>query len=64
MFLYALTFAGSRGSCLKTRQIGRVLKHLPRDPAIVNVIKQTCVMLFFHILPYSNQIRNENDVKT
>ena len=29
MFFHVLTFAGSRGCCLNTRPIGRVLKHLP-----------------------------------
>ena len=36
MFFHALTFAGSHGSCLNTRPIGRMLKHLPRDEASVN----------------------------
>ena len=42
MFFHALTFAGSQGRCLSTRQIGRVLKHFPTDPASVNAMKQTC----------------------
>ena len=42
---HALTFAGSRGCCLNTRPIGRVFKHLPRDPASVNAMKQTCVIV-------------------
>ena len=45
MFFHALTFAGSRGCCLNTRPIGRVFKHLPRDPASVNAMKQTCVIV-------------------
>ena len=45
MFFNALTFAGSRGSCLNTRPLGRVFKHHPRDPASVNAMKQTCVIL-------------------
>ena len=45
MFFHALTFAGSRGSCLNTRPIARVFKHLPRDPARVNAMKQTCVIV-------------------
>ena len=36
MFFHALTFAGSRGCCLKTRPIDRVFKHLLRDPASIN----------------------------
>ena len=36
---YALTFAGSRGSCLNMRPIGRLLKHLLRNPASVNAMK-------------------------
>ena len=43
MFLHALTVAGSRG-CLNMRPLGRVFKHRPRDPAIVNVMKQICVI--------------------
>ena len=44
-FFHALTFAGSRGSCLNTRPLGRVFKHRPRDPASVNAMKQTCVIV-------------------
>ena len=33
MFFHALTFAGSRGSCLNRRWEGRVFKRFPRDPA-------------------------------
>ena len=60
MFFHALKFAGSQGSCLNTRPKGRVFKHLPRDRASVNAMKQTCVIVFLHILPYSNPIRTEN----
>ena len=45
MFFHALTFAGSRGSCLNTRPLGRVFKHRPRDPASVNAMKQTCAIV-------------------
>ena len=45
MFFHALTFAGSRGSCLNTRPLGRVFKHRPRDTASVNAMKQTCVIV-------------------
>ena len=45
MFYHALTFAGSRGSCLYTRSLGRVVKHRPRDPETVNAMKQTCVIV-------------------
>ena len=44
-FFHALTFAGSRGRCLNSRPIGRVFKHLPRDPVSVNAMKQTCVIV-------------------
>ena len=54
MFFHALTLAGSRGSCLNMRPLGRVFKHLLRDPAVVNAMKQTCVMV---ILPYFNQLQ-------
>ena len=45
MFFHALTFAGSRESCLNTRPLGRVFKHRSRDPASVNAMKQTCVIV-------------------
>ena len=45
MFFHALTDAGSRGSCLNTRPLGRVFKHRLRDPASVNAMKQTCVIV-------------------
>ena len=45
MFFHAITFARSRGSCLNKRPIGRVFKHGPRDPASVNAMKQTCVIV-------------------
>ena len=35
MFFYALTFAGSRGSCLNTRSLGQVFQHRPREPASI-----------------------------
>ena len=47
---HALTFARSRGSCLNTRPTDRVFKHRPWDPASVNAMKQTCVIV---ILAYS-----------
>ena len=45
MFFYALTFAKSRGRCLNMRPIGQVIKHLQKDPASVNAMKQTCVIV-------------------
>ena len=45
MFFHAVTFAGFRGGCLNMRPIGRVFKHLLRDPASVNAIKQTYVIV-------------------
>ena len=39
VFFYALTFAGSRESCLNTRPLGRMFKYLPRDPANVIAMK-------------------------
>ena len=44
MFIHALTIAGSQGSCLNMRLLGRVLKHHPRDPESVNAMKQTCMI--------------------
>ena len=45
MIFHALIFAGSQGSCLDMRSLGRVFKHRPRDPASLNAMKQTCVIV-------------------
>ena len=45
MFFHALTFDRSRESCLKMRPLVRVFKHCSRDPASVNAMKQTCVIV-------------------
>ena len=45
MFFHALIFAGSQGSCLNRRPFGGLFKHSPRDPASVNAMKQTCVIV-------------------
>ena len=42
---HALTFAGSRGRCLNMRPLGRVFKRRPRDPASVNAMEQTCLIV-------------------
>ena len=60
MFFIALTFAGSRGSCLNTRQLGRVFKNRTRDPASVNAIKQICVIVILAYLPDFSINRAEN----
>ena len=36
----------------------------PRDPASVNAMKQTCVIVILAYLPYSSPIRTENAAKT
>ena len=41
-----------------------MFKHLLRDPARVNAMKQTCVIIILAYLPYSNQIHTENAAKT
>ena len=64
MFFHALTFAGSRGSCLNTRSIGRVFKHRPRDPASVNAMKQPCVIVILAYLYLNSAYRAENVAKT
>ena len=61
MFFHALTFAGSQGCCLNTRLIGRVFKHLPRDPASVNAMKQICVMV---VLAYFTLFHPKSTLKT
>ena len=45
LYFHAFTFAGSRGSCLNMRPIGRVFKHRLRDLISVNAMKQTCVIV-------------------
>ena len=40
------------------------VQHHPRDPAKVNAMKQTCVVVILAYLPYSNPIRTENAAKT
>ena len=50
MFFHALTFAGFRGSCLNIRPLGLVFKHLSRDPASVNAMKQTCAIIILAYL--------------
>ena len=46
MVFHALTFAGSQGSCLNTWPLPGVFKLCPRNPASVNAMKQTCVIVF------------------
>ena len=53
VFFHVLTFAGSRGSCLKRRPLGRVFKHRPRDSSSVNAMKQTCANV---MLAYSTRV--------
>ena len=50
MFFHALAFAGSRGSCLNTRPLGRVFKRRQRGPANVKALKQTCVIVILAYL--------------
>ena len=64
MFLHALTFAGSRGSNLNTRPLGRVFKHLPVVPASVNEMKQTCGIIILAYLSDSNHRSTESTAKT
>ena len=53
MFFHALTFAEPRGSCLNTRPQGQVFKLILREPARVNAMKQTSVIviLAFDLIP-------------
>ena len=45
MNFHAFTVVGSRGRCFNTRLLLRVFKHRPRDPALVNAMKQTFVVV-------------------
>ena len=40
------------------------VQHHPRDPASVNAMKQTCVIVILAYLPYSSPIPTENNAKT
>ena len=50
MVFHTLTYAGTRGSCLNPKPLGKLL---PRDPANVNALKQICVIviLAFYMIP-------------
>ena len=60
MFFQALTFAGSRGSCLNTRPIGRVFKLRPRARQVLMQWNKHVWSLFLHILPEFSIHRAEN----
>ena len=51
MFFHTFTFAGSRGSCLNTRPIGGVFKHLPRDQVSVKAMKQKFMIVILAYFP-------------
>ena len=40
------------------------VQHHPRDPASVNAMEQTCVIVILAYLPYSSSIRTESAAKT
>ena len=40
------------------------VQHHPRDPASVNAMKQTCVIVILAYFTYSSPIRIENAAKT
>ena len=54
MFFHALTFAGGPEEAV------RVYKHRRRDPACVNAMKQTCVIVILYILPDFSINHSEN----
>ena len=64
MFCHALIFVVSRGCCLNTRTIGRVLKHLPRDLASVNAREQACVIVILAYFTLFKPNLHLNAVKT
>ena len=49
-FYHAFTFAGSPGRSLNMRSLGRVFKHLGRDPASVNAIKKFRFVASFEMI--------------
>ena len=52
------------GSCLNTRPIDRVFKHLRRDPTSANAMKQTCVIVFLAYFTLFQPNLQENVAKT
>ena len=61
MFFHASTFVGSPNSCLNMKPLGQMFKHLLRDLASVDAMKQACVIIIImHILPdfYQNHAKN------
>ena len=50
MFFHALTFTGSRERCLNRRPSDGAIKYHLRDPASVNAMKQTCVIVILSYL--------------
>ena len=63
-FFHTLTFAGSRGSCLNTRPIGGMFKHLPRDQVSVKAMKQTCVIVILAYFTWFRPIPHWKRYKT
>ena len=54
MLFHAFTFTSLyQACCLNTRLLGQVLKYLLREPANVNAMKQTYVILIlaFNLIP-------------
>ena len=60
MFFHALTFAGGRRKLFEHELLGRVFKHRHRDPASVDAMKQTCVIVILAYLPDFSFNRAEN----
>ena len=57
-------YTGSRGCCLNTRPIGRVLNIIRGTRQVLMQWNKHVWSLFLHILPYSSPIRTENAAKT
>ena len=53
MFFSCINICLVRRSCLNTRPLGRMFKHLLRNPANVNAMKQTCdcYSCTFYLIP-------------
>ena len=64
MLFHALLFAGSRGSFLNTRPLGRVFNIIRGTRASSNAMKQTCVIVILAYFTLFQPIRTENPAKT
>ena len=65
MFFFINLHLRCQGSCLNRRRLGRGFKYLLRDPASVNTLKLTCVIinLVFYLIPTKITLKMPLDQK-